>query len=237
MRVHLVNPSDLVFWHRGHHAAVAVRAGGGDAGQLRHAGHRRRDARAVRSRDRRSRATSSASASTPATPCAATSVGHLARERGAFVVFGGHPRHAVSRRMPRARRGPCRRPRRRRPRLGVGARRLRGRRTAPPVRRRPGRRRLVPAGALGSAADRQVHVGLGADRARLSEALLVLLGVAHRRPEAAPARRRGRRRGGRGAAQARLPLHRARRRQLLSGHPGRSRRWPRARAIPASSSR
>ena len=39
---------------------------------------------------------------------------------------------------------------------------------------------LLPAGTL--------HVGLGADRARLSEALLVLLGLAHRRPEAPPAR-------------------------------------------------
>ncbi len=47
---------------------------------------------------------------------------------------------------------------------------------------------FVPAGALGSAAGRSLHVGVGADRARLSEALLVLFGVAHRRPEAAPAR-------------------------------------------------
>ncbi len=50
------------------------------------------------------------------------------------------------------------------------------------------------------------------------EALLVLLGVAHRRPEAARARiERGDRGAGR-AAPPRLPLRRARRRQLLPGH-------------------
>ena len=43
------------------------------------------------------------------------------------------------------------------------------------------------AGALGPAARGPVHVGLGADGARLSQALLVLLGVAHRRAEAAAA--------------------------------------------------
>ena len=36
---------------------------------------------------------------------------------------------------------------------------------------------------------RALHVGIGSDRPRLSEALLVLLGVADRRPEAAAARR------------------------------------------------
>ena len=36
----------------------------------------------------------------------------------------------------------------------------------------------------------KLHVGVGADRARLPEALLVLFGVAHRRPEAARARSR-----------------------------------------------
>ena len=41
---------------------------------------------------------------------------------------------------------------------------------------------------------RPLHVGVGADRARLPEALLVLLGVADRRPGAAAARRRSRRR-------------------------------------------
>ena len=53
----------------------------------------------------------------------------------------------------------------------------------------------VRAGAMGPAARGQLHVGVGADGARLPEALLVLLGVAHRRPAAAQAqRRRGRRR-------------------------------------------
>ena len=48
---------------------------------------------------------------------------------------------------------------------------------------------FVP-GTLGPAAGRTLHVGVGADRARLPQALLVLLGVAHRRPGAAPARGR-----------------------------------------------
>ena len=37
---------------------------------------------------------------------------------------------------------------------------------------------------MGSAAARQVHVGVGADGARLPETLLVLFGLADRRPEA-----------------------------------------------------
>ena len=48
---------------------------------------------------------------------------------------------------------------------------------------------------MGSAAARQVHVGVGADRARLPEALFVLFGVADRRAGAAPARRRRRHAG------------------------------------------
>ena len=73
------------------------------------------------------------------------------------------------------------------------ARGLRAQRAAADVRRRQGRRRRLQAGALGADPARQVHVGVGADRARLPEALLVLLGVADRRPAAAPADgRRGR---------------------------------------------
>ena len=73
----------------------------------------------------------------------------------------------------------------------------------------PARWDLLPPGSL--------HVGVGADGARLPEALLVLLGLADRRPAAAAARRRRGRRGDRRAAPAGLPVHRARRRQLLSG--------------------
>ena len=93
----------------------------------------------------------------------------------------------------------------------------------PDVRRRQGRRRRLQAGALVADSARQVHVGVGADRPRLPEALLVLLGVEDRRPAAAAAsRRRGDRRDRRPAAP-RVPLHRAGRRQLLSGHARRSR--------------
>ena len=42
-------------------------------------------------------------------------------------------------------------------------------------------------GALGPDAGRSLHVGIGADRARLPQALLVLFGVEDRRPAAAPA--------------------------------------------------
>ena len=55
------------------------------------------------------------------------------------------------------------------------------------LRRRAHGRRFVLSRALGSAAERSLHVGLGADRAWLPEALLVLFGVAHRWPEASPA--------------------------------------------------
>ena len=50
-----------------------------------------------------------------------------------------------------------------------------------PVRRRPNRSRRLPARPMESAAGRPLHVGIGADRPRLPEALLVLLGVADRR--------------------------------------------------------
>ncbi len=49
-----------------------------------------------------------------------------------------------------------------------------------------GGRRQVSAGPVGSAAAREVCLGVGADGAGLSQALLVLLGVAHRRTGAPP---------------------------------------------------
>ena len=159
----------------------------------------------------------SASAFTPATRCAATRLGRIARERGAWVVFGGIHATLLPGRAARTRGRTCGRQGGRRYRVGAGGQRLRGGCAANRLRRRQGRRRLVPAGALGSDSAQQVHVGVGADGARLPEALLVLLGVAHRRPEAAAARRRRRHCGDRRAAAPRLPLHRAGRRQLLSG--------------------
>ena len=79
-------------------------------------------------------------------------------------------------------------------------------------------RRDVPARTMGAAAAGTLHVGLGADRSRLPEALLVLLRLADRRSAAAAAARRPCARRGRRSAASRIPLHRARRRQLLSGH-------------------
>ncbi len=61
------------------------------------------------------------------------------------------------------------------------------------IRRRTGWWRRVPSGTMGPAARRPVHVGIGADGAWLSQALLLLLGVANRRAGAAAARRRPRR--------------------------------------------
>ena len=114
-------------------------------------------------------------------------IGREARKRGATVVFGGiHPTlypeeshelggaHAVVK--------------------GDGdvvwatvlADCVRGT-SAAVLRRRARQRHDVPACAVGPAACRQVHVGLGADAARMPEALLVLLGLENRRPAAAPA--------------------------------------------------
>ena len=98
-----------------------------------------------------------------------------------------HPRHAVPGRSPRARSGAQRRQRRRRSRLAARARRLRGRDAGRNVRRRPHRRRGVLGRAVGSPAGGPLHVGIGPDRTRLSQALLVLLGVANGRTEAATA--------------------------------------------------
>ena len=234
MRVYLVNPSHVSFGI----AVITPRwlyvLAAATPAKLRRPDHLRRDARS-RSTPASSRpATSSASASTPATRCAATRSAALARARGAYVVFGGihatlYPdeahelggAHAVVTRRRRRRRGrrciaDCV--------AGTPAADLRRRPRSTATSFMPARWDLLPAGPL--------HVGVGADRARLPEALLVLLGVAHRRPGAAAARRSTpssreivelRRRG--------LPVHRARRRQLLPGHARRSRAGRAARTI------
>ena len=121
-------------------------------------------------------------------------IGRLARERGAWVVFGGIHATLFPGRGARARR--ARTPSSRATAISSGSASssdcLAGRPRAR-LRRRTHRRRSVRVGALGSAAAGPLHVGVGADGARLPEALLVLLGLAHRRPGAAAARRRPRR--------------------------------------------
>ena len=129
-----------------------------------------------------------------------------------------HSRDAVSRGAPRARRGARRRQRRRRHRVGTRRQRLRGRHAEAGLRRGQGRRRLVPGGAVGPHPAQQIHVGLGADRPRLPEALFVLLGVEDGRAEAPPAHRRRGDWRGRRAAPPGVPVHRARGRQFLYGH-------------------
>ena len=151
-------------------------------------------------------------------------IGRVARAAGAIVVFGGihatlYPDEAREHgQRARGRQG------RRRSDLGDGSRRLRGRsaasrsttaaasRATPSL---PARWDLLPA-------DRYMWGSVQTVRG-CPEALFVLLGLAHRRPEAATARRRRGRARGRGAAPTRLPIHPALRRQLLSGHAGRSR--------------
>ncbi len=145
-------------------------------------------------------------------------VGQLARARGAWVVYGGihatlYPDEAIE--------------------LGGGHAVVKGdgdvawgqaidrlpeRQQHDDLRWRQDRRGAVSEGPVGSPAARSVHVGVGADRARLPEALLVLFGLENRRTGAAAAPGRCRARGNRGTAAARIPVHRARRRQFLSRH-------------------
>ena len=134
-----------------------------------------------------------------------------------------HSRHAVPGGSARPGRGARGRARRRRPGVAEGGRGLLCRDAAADLRGRTDRRRTVPVGAVGSAAQGPLHVGVGADRARLPEALLVLFGLADRRPGAAAARGQSRRARSRRTAAPRVPLHRPRGRQFLSGHLRRSR--------------
>ena len=83
--------------------------------------------------------------------------------------------------------------------------------------------RSIRPGPVGPAAAGPVHVGLRADGQGMSEALFVLLGLAHRRPEAAAARGRQRGRRDHRAPSSGLPVRGAGGRQLLSGHAGGSR--------------
>ena len=180
---------------------------------------RRRNARADRRRPSRP-ATSSASASTPATRCAATRWARRRAQRGRVrSSYGGI--HATlypdeARELGGAHavvngdgdlvwaRGAARLPSTARCSRVYEGGRVDGDDFLP--------------GALGSAAARALHVGVGADRARLPEALLVLLGLAHRRPAARASAASSGRAGDRRASAPRVPLHRARRRQLLSCH-------------------
>ena len=219
MSVHLVNPSHVSFgigvitprW------LYVLAAATPESLRRCRSSSTRRSNRSIF--DDQSRATSSASASIPATRCAVTrwapqrgsgratsctgaftrrSIPEEARDLGgAHAVVTGDGDHV----WPR------------------GAARRGRRRAAADVRRRARRRRRLSARPLGPAARRTLHVGLGADRSRLPEALLLLLGVADRRPAPAAARHvdavvRGNRR----PAAPRLPVHRARRRQFLSRH-------------------
>jgi hypothetical protein len=91
-------------------------------------------------------------------------VGRLARERGAWVVYGGihatlFPEEAHEH--------------------GAAHAVVKGGPTEEDLRRRPRRRRRICFCPLGLIARSALHVGIRANRARLSEALLVLLGLAH----------------------------------------------------------
>jgi hypothetical protein len=227
-----------------HHAALAVRAGRGDARALRRPVDRRRDARTF----------------DPATVAPGDIVGigihtgNALRGYASAVLRANagrrrvrrHPRDAVSRRGARARRRRCRRQRRRRPGVAARAGRLRGGhpRSAFYDGGRMGATRSCP--RAGTCCREPLHVGIGADGAGLPEALLVLLGLADRRAEAAPAPGRRRRARGRRAAAQGLPVHPARRRQLLPGDarrpggrraPERQAQLPRCRRVAAGAVR
>ena len=219
--------------HGRDHATVAVRAGRRHAGSLRHAADRRRNAGAVRCTATVEPGDVVGIGIHTANALRGYAIGQMVRAARRIRRLRRHPRDAVSGRSARAWRGAQRRQRRRRSRSG--------RRCSPiasAARRKPsydgGRIEgdAFSSGALGSAAGEPLHVGIGPDGPRLSEALLVLLGVANRRAEAAAATRaRCRARDRRAAAQG-LPLRRARRRQLLPGDAGRPRggRSPRRQA-------
>ena len=166
-----------------------------------------RNPRALRCRTRFNPAMSSASAFTPATPFVATRLASWRGPAGRPSIFGGihatlYPEEALeSRRSARGRQ------RRRRHGLAARARRCGARHLAARLRGGTGRCRPIRVRALGSVAAGTLHVGLGANRARLSEALLVLLGLAHRRPGAAPTSDGCRRGRDRRTPPPRLPLH------------------------------
>ena len=162
-------------------------------------------------------ATSSGLAFTPATRFAATRSGRLrAREARPSCSAASTPR-CIQTRPVNSGRGR-RRSRRRRHHLAARARSRGARRAATDLRGRTGRCRALRAGALGVAAGRPLHVGIGADGPRVPQALFVLLGVAHRRPETAAAPDRQCGGGDRRAPASGAPVRRACRRQLLSRH-------------------
>ena len=135
-RVHLINPSNRLVRRGRDHAAVALRSGGGDRHEVGRSPPRRRNARADRHRRRSPRATSSASASIPAMPCAATKSAGSARERGAWVVYGGIHATLFPDEAHEHGARACRRQGRRRPRLAEGGRGLLRRHAAARLRRR-----------------------------------------------------------------------------------------------------
>ena len=137
-------------------------------------------------------------------------VGQLARARGAYVVFGGihstlYPAEAHA--------------------LGGAHAVVRGDGDViwatviddcaagtprPDLRSGKNRWRDVQDSPVGSPAERPVHVGIDPDGARVPEALLVLLGVAHRWPGPEAGGRPCRDPRGGGVTTTRVPIHRAR---------------------------
>ena len=190
MRVHLINPSHLAFGVGVITPRWLYVLAAATPREVRRSHHRRRDARADRSRPASSPATSSASASTPATRCAAT------RSAGwpASAAPGSSSAASTRRCIPRRRTSSAARTRWSRATATWSGRRsiddcVAG---APQPVYEGGRvdGRAVPAGALGPAAARTGTCGRRCRRCAAARSTARSVRCGDRRPEAAAARRR-----------------------------------------------
>ena len=114
-------------------------------------------------------------------------VGRAAAERGAWVVYGGIHATLYPEEPFQLGAADCVVKGDGDHDLGQGGTRLCSRNSGPSLRRRQDCGRPISRRPLGPDAGGQVYVGLRANRPRMPQALLFLLGVAHRRPEAPPA--------------------------------------------------
>ena len=210
-------------------------------GALRRPQHRRRDARAARSTTTIQAGDMVGIGIHTGNALRGYEIGQMARERGATRRLRRHPRHPLSRGGARARRRPRRGQGRRRRRLGPGPGRHRGGHASQPVYDggRVDGRVLQPARWDLLPADSYMWASVQTVRGCPKHCSFCSVWRTDGQKPRQRARRR-RRRGDRGAAAHGLPLHRARRRQLLpglAGGPADGRRDARTRRACTSSRR